>query len=54
MEKGRVLCRKCQTWIILSDKQTYLTGKWVKHKLGCSDVVCGYSIYCVLVHLRVY
>ena len=44
MEEGRVRCRKCQTWIILSDKQTYSTGKWVKHKSGCSDIVCAYSI----------
>jgi len=39
VEEGRVRCRKCQTWIILSDKQTYSTGKWVKHKAGCSDIV---------------
>ena len=39
VEEGRVLCRKCQTWIILSDKQTYSTGKWVKHKSGCSDTL---------------
>ena len=45
VEEGRVRCRKCQTWIILSDKQTYSTGKWVKHKSGCSDILCVYSIY---------
>lgn len=39
MEEGRVRCRKCQTWIILSDKQTYSAGKWVKHKSRCSDIV---------------
>jgi hypothetical protein len=54
VEEGRVRCRKCQTWIILSDKQTYSTGKWVKHKSRCSDIVCVYSIYCVLVHLLVH
>jgi hypothetical protein len=54
VEEGRVRCRKCQTWIILSDKQAYSTGKWVKHKSGCSDTVCVYSIYCVLVHLLVH
>ena len=54
VEEGRVRCRKCQTWIILSDKQTYSTGKWVKHKSGCSDIMCVYSIYCVLVHLLIY
>ena len=54
VEEGRVRCRKCQTWIILSDKQPYSTGKWVKHKSGCSDIVCDYSIYCVLVHLFIH
>jgi len=39
VEEGRVRCRKCQTWVILSDKQTYSTGKWVKHKSRCSDIV---------------
>jgi len=37
VEEGRVRCRKCQTWIILSDKQVFSTGQWVKHKLSCSD-----------------
>ncbi|KAF8817401.1 hypothetical protein BYT27DRAFT_7247288 [Phlegmacium glaucopus] len=39
VEQGRVRCRKCQTWIILSDKQAFSTGKWVKHKSRCSDIV---------------
>jgi len=49
VEEGRVRCRKCQTWIILSDKQAFSTGKWVKHKSRCSDIVYIYSLYCVLV-----
>lgn len=39
VEEGRVYCRKCQKWIILSDKQAFSTGKWVKHKSRCSDIV---------------
>jgi len=39
VEEGRVRCRKCQTWVILSDKKIYSTGKWVKHKSRCSDIV---------------
>jgi len=39
VEEGRVRCRKCQTWIILSDKQAFSTGNWVKHKSRCSDIV---------------
>jgi len=44
VEEGRVRCRKCQTWIILSDKQTYSTGKWVKHKSGCSDILPSHRV----------
>jgi DNA-directed RNA polymerase subunit RPC12/RpoP len=47
VEEGRVRCRKCQTWIILSNKQTYSTGKWVKHKSGCSDILCVLLIFLV-------
>lgn len=50
VEEGRVRCRKCQTWIVLSDKQAFSTGKWVKHKLRCSDIVYVYSFCYVLVH----
>jgi len=44
VEEGRVRCRKCQTWIILSDRQTYSTGKWVKHKSGCSDILPSHRV----------
>lgn len=47
VEEGRVRCRKCQTWIVLSGKQAYSTGQWVKHKSRCSDVVYVYLVYCV-------
>jgi hypothetical protein len=39
VEKHRVLCRKCQDWVDLSQANAYATGSWMKHKVRCSDVV---------------
>lgn len=36
VEKHRVSCRKCQTWVDLGDASSYATGNWVKHKVRCS------------------
>jgi len=39
VEKHRVSCRKCQTWVDLGHASSYATGNWVKHKVRCSAVM---------------
>jgi len=36
VEKHRVSCRKCLTWVDLGQTSSYATGNWVKHKVRCS------------------
>lgn len=43
VEKYRVFCRACQTWVTLGQTSAYATGSWTKHKVRCSDM-------CVTLH----
>lgn len=48
VEKHRVLCRACQSWIDLSQSSTYATNRWVKHKIICSDMYVTSRSYPIL------
>jgi len=39
VEKHRVSCRTCGTWVDLGHGSSYATGNWVKHKVRCSAVL---------------
>ncbi|KAF9530473.1 hypothetical protein CPB83DRAFT_182809 [Crepidotus variabilis] len=39
VEKHRVLCWKCQSWVDLSQAHGYVTSNWMRHKVRCSDAV---------------
>jgi len=44
VEKHRVSCRKCLTWIDLGRASSYATGNWVKHKVRCSAAMYVFVI----------
>ncbi|KIY51840.1 hypothetical protein FISHEDRAFT_70339 [Fistulina hepatica ATCC 64428] len=39
VEPSRVLCRKCQRWIVLSYSSSYNLNNWNRHQSSCGDAV---------------
>jgi hypothetical protein len=51
VEKHRVSCRKCLTWVELGHASSYATGNWVKHKVRCSAAM--YVFVVLSLNLRI-